>query len=102
MWRRNNLFTAGLTGLFFCVCMLVAPAVYADSKFKPTLGVQYSYLSNVYSLPSDGSTRLTAAGQAARGDHAIDLYAGFADDLDFGRQLFSVDIRFNHLKYVLF
>ena len=83
------------------VCVFGMPVADAASKFNPTLGAQYSYLSNVYTL-SGGQSMQAPDGRFARGDHNIDLYAGFTDDIDFGRQLLSLNVRLNRLKYVLF
>jgi len=99
--NRRNCIAMGIAVIVSSYVFL-APVANAGSKFNSTLGAQYAYLSNVYSLPSNGSSIVTPSGQASRGDHTIDLFAGFNEDIDFGRQLFSLDARFNHLKYVLF
>lgn len=97
--RRKSLL--GRLTTVLCCCGFAMPAAHAASKFNPTVGAQYSYLSNVYTLPG-GQAMQTPEGRFARGDHTIDLFAGFTDDIDFGRQLFSLDFNFNHMKYVLF
>ena len=88
-------------GLIGSLCVLMSPFALAESQFKPTVAAQYQYLSNLYGLPG-GIARATPSGQQTRGDHALDLSARFVEDIDFGRQDFTLDVRFGHLTYVLF
>lgn len=92
------------TAMLGCVLgLLCAPhAAMAELKFSPTVGVQYIYYSNVFSLASDGGTIAGVDGERGRADHSIVYSGGFNADYLFSRQKLTVDLHWNDATYKLF